>query len=162
MYILFGSTLGFSRILEILYGVRFDGVHAFSYNSAESETIWMKFGGPWAHCLSLVLPDFGRDPLSSKNGRARPIFVFIFWATVCKTVRPMLSDRCPVLSVCLSCPVCDVRALWPHGWMDQNETWHVGRPQPRTYRVRWGPSSSPPEGHSPQFSTHICCGPMAA
>jgi len=24
------------------------------------------------------------------------------WATVCKTVRPMLSDRCPVLSVCLS------------------------------------------------------------
>jgi len=28
-----------------------------------------------------------------------------FWATVCKTVRPMLSDRCPVLScpVLLSC-----------------------------------------------------------
>jgi len=28
-----------------------------------------------------------------------------FWATVCKTVRPMLSDRClscPILSVCLS------------------------------------------------------------
>ena len=23
-----------------------------------------------------------------------------YWATVCKTVRPMLSDRCPVLSVC--------------------------------------------------------------
>jgi len=31
-----------------------------------------------------------------------------FWATVCKTVRPMLSVRC--LS-CMSCPVCDVRAL---------------------------------------------------
>jgi len=28
----------------------------------------------------------------------------IFWATVCKTVRSTLSDRC--LSVCLSCPVC--------------------------------------------------------
>ena len=28
---------------------------------------------------------------------------FHFWATVCKTVRPMLSDHdCPVLSVCLS------------------------------------------------------------
>jgi len=27
-----------------------------------------------------------------------------FWATGCKTVRPMLSDRSPVcLSVCLSC-----------------------------------------------------------
>ena len=34
-----------------------------------------------------------------------------FWATVCKTVRRMLSVRC--LSVC---PVCDVRALWPNGW----------------------------------------------
>jgi len=36
-----------------------------------------------------------------------------FWATVCKTIRPMLSDRClPVLSVC------DVDVLWPNGWMD--------------------------------------------
>ena len=28
-----------------------------------------------------------------------------FWATVCKTVRPMLSDRRPVLSVCLLRPL---------------------------------------------------------
>jgi len=28
-----------------------------------------------------------------------------FWATVCKTVRPMLSDRC------LSCPVCLIVCL---------------------------------------------------
>ena len=27
----------------------------------------------------------------------------VFWATICKTVRPMLSDRCPVYPVCLSC-----------------------------------------------------------
>jgi len=47
-----------------------------------------------------------------------------FWATVCKTVRPVLSDRC------LSCPVCDVGALWPNGWMDQDETWHGGRHRP--------------------------------
>jgi len=33
----------------------------------------------------------------------------------------MLSVRCPV---CLS--VCDVRALWPNGWTDQDETWHAG------------------------------------
>ena len=39
------------------------------------------------------------------------------WATVCKTVRPMLSDRC------LSClPVCDVGVLWPNCWVDQDET----------------------------------------
>ena len=43
----------------------------------------------------------------------------VCWATACKTVRPMLSDRCPVLSVCLS--VCNVSVLWPNGWMDQDE-----------------------------------------
>ena len=38
--LLFGSKLGFSRILETL----FDGVLAFGYNTAESEPIWMKSG----------------------------------------------------------------------------------------------------------------------
>ena len=53
----------------------------------------------------------------------------------------MLSDRCPVsLSVC---PLCDVIVLWPNGWMDQNETWHGGRPRPWPHCVRWGPSSLP-------------------
>ena len=44
----------------------------------------------------------------------------------------MLSVRCPVcLSVCLSvCPVCNVRALWPNGWTDQDETWQADRPRP--------------------------------
>jgi len=30
--------------------------------------------------------------------------------------------------VCLS--VCDVGVPWPNGWMDQDETWHAGRPRP--------------------------------
>jgi len=68
---------------------------------------------------------------------------FDFWATVCKTVRPMLSDRRPVLSV-LS--VCNVGALWPNGWMDQNETWRGGRPRRWPHCVRWGPSSPTPKG----------------
>jgi len=34
-------------------------------------------------------------------------------------VRPMLSDCCPVLSVCLS--VCNVGVLLPNGWMDHNK-----------------------------------------
>ena len=41
------------------------------------------------------------------------IFVFSpddFWATVCKTVLPILSDRC--LSVCLSCPVLSVTLVY--------------------------------------------------
>jgi len=45
-----------------------------------------------------------------------------FWATICKTVRPMLSVRC--LSVC------NIRALWPNVWTDQDEIWHAGRPRP--------------------------------
>jgi len=61
-----------------------------------------------------------------------------FWATVCKTVRAMLLVRCPVLSVC------DVGALWPNGWTDQDETWHADRPQPWPHCVRWG-SISPTE-----------------
>jgi len=48
------------------------------------------------------------------------------WAAVTITVRPMLWDPC--LS-CLS--VCNVGVLWQNGWMDQDATWHGGRPQPR-------------------------------
>ena len=66
-----------------------------------------------------------------------------------------------VLSACLS--VCNVRALWPNGWTDQDETWHAGRPRPWPHCVRWGPSS-PPKGAQPhpQFSAYISCGQMAA
>jgi len=68
-----------------------------------------------------------------------------FWATVCKTVRPMLSDRrCPVLSVC------DVGVLWLNGWMDQDATWYSGKPRPRPRCVRWGPSS-PKGAQHPNF-----------
>ena len=68
------------------------------------------------------------------------------WATVCKTVHPTLW---PLSNpVCLS--VCNVGVLWPNGWMDQDETWHTGRPRPWPHCVRWGPSSpSPKRGQSP-------------
>jgi len=38
--------------------------------------------------------------------------------------------------------------LWPNGWMDQDGTWHGGRPQPRGLCVRWGPSP-------PKFLVHV-------
>jgi len=53
------------------------------------------------------------------------------------------------LSVCPVCPVCDVRALWPNGWTDQDETRHACMPQPWPYCVRWRPTSPTPKGHSP-------------
>ena len=53
-----------------------------------------------------------------------------------------------VLSV-LSYPICDVCALWPNGWTDQDETWHTGRPQPWPHCARWGPSSPSSKGAQP-------------
>jgi len=46
-----------------------NGLHAFRYNSAESEPIWMKFGTLWAKCWGLALADFWRDPRSSDSFR---------------------------------------------------------------------------------------------
>ena len=118
-----------------------------------------------------------------------------FWATVCKTVCPMLSVRClSCLSVCLSvtfvhcgqtvgrikmklgmqvglgpghivlggdpAPLLQKGGttpqifgpclLRPNGWMDEADTWHDGRPQPRRVCARWGSTQPPPQkGQSP-------------
>jgi len=79
-----------------------------------------------------------------------------FWATVCKTVRPMLSVRC--LSVLSVRPVClSVHCGQTVGWIRMKlGTQVLGRPQPRTHCVRFGPSSSPANGHSPPiFGTSV-------
>ena len=60
----------------IHFTARFGGVHAFCYNSAEIEPIWMKSGALSVHYRGLVLADFGRDPSSSDSWRARQNFVF--------------------------------------------------------------------------------------
>jgi len=58
-----------------------------------------------------------RDSCTSHISGKMVEFTLPFEATVCKTVCPVLSDRClSVLSVCLS--VCNVSVLWPNGWMD--------------------------------------------
>jgi len=53
------------------FTARFNGVHAFGNNSAESEPIWMKTGALWVHSRGLALADFGRDLRSSESWRAR-------------------------------------------------------------------------------------------
>jgi len=51
-----------------------------------------------------------------------------------------------------------VGVLWSYGWMDQDESWHGGRPRPRPHCVRWG-TISPQKGAAlPQFLAHVCCG----
>jgi len=59
--------------MEILNGAKKNGVHAFDYNSAENELIWMKSGALWAHCCELDLRDFGRNAHSSDSLRAAEI-----------------------------------------------------------------------------------------
>jgi len=56
-----------------------------------------------------------------------------------------LCYRTVVCLSCLSCPDCNVGVLWPNALTDQDETWHVGRPQPRRLCVRWRPSSPHPK-----------------
>ena len=73
-----------------------------------------------------------------------------FWATVCKTVRPVLSDRC--LSVC---PVCNGGALWPNGWIDQDETWHAGTPRPGHIVLNGDRAPLPQRGTAPIFGPYM-------
>jgi len=60
-------------------------------------------------------------------------------------------------------PIFDPCLLWSNGWMDQDATWHEGRPKPRGLCVRWGPSPPPfqKRRQSPQFSAHVYCGQTA-
>ena len=70
-----------------------------------------------------------------------------FWATVCKTVCPMLSDRC--LSVCLSVRLSVLFLLRSNGCMDQDVTWYGAKPRPRRLCVRWEPSPLLQKGAEP-------------
>jgi len=59
------------------------------------------------------------------------------------------------MSVCL----CNVDALWPNGWVDQDAAGYRGRPRPwlHQHRLRWKPSSPHRKGHSSphHFSAHF-------
>jgi len=45
--------------------------------------------------------------------------------------------------------------------MDEDGIWYGGTHRPRRHCVRWGPSSPPLKGHSPQFSANVRCGQTA-
>jgi len=66
-----------------------------------------------------------------------------FWATVCKTVRPMLSDHC--LS-CLSVTL--VHCGQTVGWIKMKLGMHVGLGSGHT-GLDSDPAPPPPKGHSP-------------
>jgi len=61
----------------IVFMAHFDGVHAFGYNSAGSEAIWMKIGAVWVYCLPLSL---ARDTLPSPSNYIEPLIMCVYSA----------------------------------------------------------------------------------
>jgi len=45
--------------------------------------------------------------------------------------------------------------------MDQDETWHKGRPRPGHIVLDGDPALPSPKGHRPPFSADVCCGQTA-
>ena len=89
-------------------------------------------------------------------------YIRTFWATVSKTVRPMLSAYQTV--VCLSvCPVLSVTLVYSGqtvGWIKMKLGMQLGLG--RGHIVLDGDQAPPPQRDTaPQFSAHICCGQMA-
>jgi len=82
-----------------------------------------------------------------------------FWATVCKTVRPMLSDRCPVCLCCLSVTFVHCGQTVRRIKMKLGTQVGLG---PGQIVLDGDPAPPPAKGHSPQFSAHICFGQTAA
>ena len=73
-----------------------------------------------------------------------------FWAIISKKGFALCYQTVVSLSVCLSVlSVCNVRALWPNGWTDQDDTWRAGRARPWPHCISWGPSSPSPNGAQP-------------
>jgi len=75
-----------------------------------------------------------------------------FWSPVCKTLCPLLSDRCPVCSVLSLCQsVCNVGVLWSNGWIDEVETWHGVDLGPGHSVLDRDPVLPPKMGTAPNF-----------
>jgi len=103
----------------------------------------------------VILPNFGAVASTTMEKRR----CLNFWATVCKTVRPILSHRC--LSVCLSCLfVTLVYCGQTVGWIKMKLDMRVGL-GPGHIMLDGDPAPLPKMGQSPQFSAHICYGQMA-
>jgi len=117
---------------------------------------------PWPHCVrrgrtQLPLPQ--RDRAS--NFRPISLSVVVKWlhASKCHLVWRYASAQATLCHMGprspsqkkggAPSPIFGPFLLWPNGWMDQDATWHGGRPQPRELCVRSGPSPLPKWGWSP-------------
>jgi len=105
---------------------------------------------------------------SQQRRQSRQISAQVYWGQTALWIKMALGmevglgpgdivldgDPSPLTKRGHSHPILGQFLLWPNGWMYQDTTWYGGRPLPRRHCVRWGPSSPPLKGHSPQFSVH--------
>jgi len=82
---------------------------------------------PWPHCVR-----WGSSS-PTERGTATPTFE-IYGRMLC--LRPYNPRSMSIIA---------------NGWMDQDETWHGGRPRPSPNCVKWGPSFPPQRGTAPNF-----------
>ena len=75
-----------------------------------------------------------------------------FWATICKTVRPMLSDRCPVCPVYLSVTL--VYCWQTVGWIKMKLGMQVGL-GPGHIVLDGDPAPLPQRGTPPIFVPYL-------
>jgi len=101
------------------------------------------------HCVQIWRSDIDTTRKAIDCATTLPLGVFgrPFVKRFALCYRSVVCLSCPV---CLSlCPVCDVRALWPNGWTDQDESWHAVGLGPG-HTVLGGDRAPPPlKGHSP-------------
>jgi len=114
---------------------RLNDVHAFGYNSAGSERIWMKFGELRVYCLELSPTNFGRDPRRSGSGSASRNFVFFFCplnnarfhrlpvGQISRNLHKKTWFRvlCGLENICENLPVRGLFRKKPPFWLDQSQ-----------------------------------------
>ena len=83
-----------------------------------------------------------------------------FWATVCKTVRPILSDSCLPCSVLSVLSVTLMYCGQTAGWIKMKLGMGIGLGPGHNVLDRDPAALSKTDTHT-QFSAHVCCGQMA-
>jgi len=104
----------------------------------------------WRWCIDAKRLDGSRWNLACRQASAL--------ATLCQ-----MGTQVPLSQRGIAPPIFGPCLLFTNGWMDQDATWYGGRPQPKRYCVRWGPSSPPQKwGRATQFSADVYFGQTAA
>ena len=73
------------------------------------------------------------------GGRPQPRELCVRWGPSSPFLKRTLSPGAPP-------PIFDQCLLWPNGWMDQDGTWHGGRPWSSPYCARWEYRLPPQKG----------------